>query len=86
MVTIPFAFVPDYVKSRGSSSEISLLNNTDLKIRDYLKDNRHAKIRDISEHFGLSVSAVNKVVRKLKDLGFLTNEGDNRIADWNVKY
>ena len=85
-VTIPFAYVPDHVKSRSSSSKESLLNRTDRMVRDHLKENPHAKIREISEHSGLSVPAINKVVKKLKDLGFLTNEGNNRINDWNVKY
>ncbi len=43
-------------------------------------------MREISEHLGLSVPAINKVVKKLKDLGFLTNEGNNRFNDWSVKY
>lgn len=85
-VTIPFAYVPDHVKSRSSSSKESLLNRNDRMVRDHLKENPHAKIREISEHSGLSVPAINKVVKKLKDLGFLTNEGNNRINDWNVKY
>ena len=82
-VTLPFSFEPDRVKSRACMKlGAGILNERDLGILEYLGTNEHAKIKQVSESFGISVPAASKIISKLKSNGYLVNEGNNRLNKW----
>ncbi len=84
-VTIPFAFVPDWVIARRQSESSKLpLNENTAKVVDYLKNNRHAKIKQISEDLEIPVPTINAIIAKLKKYGLIVNDGNTRINDWRV--
>ncbi len=84
-VTLPFSFTPDRVSSRLNKSIYDdILNNNDIRTLEYLKHNRYAKIKHISDALEMSVPAVNKIISKLKKNGFLVNDGNNRLNSWRV--
>lgn len=85
VVTIPFAFTPDYVKAR-KESEIRKAG-MDPKLRFiliYLGSNPEAKLSDVAEAAEMSLSSVKKAVASLKEDGFLRNDGTNRNSRWVV--
>lgn len=82
-VTLPFSFVPDRVRSRtGKKVDDGILNRNDVRVLEYLGENEHAKISQISMEFELSVPAINKIISKLKANGYLMNKGNNRVNSW----
>ena len=82
-ITLPFSFVPDRVRSRMyKKADEELLNARDKGILEYLGQNEHAKLGQISDKFGISIPAVSKIISKLKSNGYLVNEGNNRLNQW----
>ena len=85
VVTIPFAFTPDYVKARKENEIRKAGMNPKLRfILMYLGSNPEAKLSDVAEAAEMSLSAVKKAVASLKGDGFLRNEGTNRNSRWVV--
>ena len=86
VVTIPYAFEPDYVlarKENGLSS--SKLDEASIQVIRCLKQNPTVRLLEVSETTGLSLSSVKKIISRLKADGFLVNEGTNRNSLWVVK-
>jgi len=82
-VTIPFAFVPDWVMSRRQTeSQSSHAVDNKTKVLDYLADNRNASIENVSLATGLGKSSVSKIIATLKENGLLRNDGNNRRNEW----
>lgn len=84
-VTIPFAFEPEFSASRKET----LINGLDVDERErqvlsYLYRNPEAKLIDVSEKTGFSLSAVKKTVSELKEKGILRNDGTNRNSVWTI--
>lgn len=84
-VTIPFAFEPEFSASRKET----LINGLDVDERErqvlsYLYRNPEAKLSDVSEKTGFSLSAVKKTVSELKERGILRNDGTNRNSVWTI--
>lgn len=85
VVTIPFAFEPDYVLARRENSRvISGLDEASVKVLTYLEHHPKARLMEVSESTGMTLSSVKKVVSKLKTDGLLVNEGTNRNSVWVV--
>ncbi|MCQ2071041.1 MAG: putative DNA binding domain-containing protein, partial [archaeon] len=85
-VTLPFAFVPRFVTLRKIAEEtISHLKPDETSVLRFLRDNPKAKLSEVSEHTGMTLSSVKKTVTVLKNKGILTNEGTNRNSLWVVK-
>ena len=84
-VTIPFLFEPDFVTVRKGIERNSLdLNEKERSVLKYLMDNDTAKLSEVSEDLGITLSSVKMTVSKLKEMGLLTNEGTNRNSRWVV--
>ncbi|MBQ9690095.1 MAG: winged helix-turn-helix transcriptional regulator, partial [Candidatus Methanomethylophilaceae archaeon] len=84
-VTIPFLFEPDFVTVRKGIERNSLdLNEKERSVLKYLMDNNTAKLSEVSEDLGITLSSVKMTVSKLKEMGLLTNEGTNRNSRWVV--
>ncbi|MCQ2071387.1 MAG: hypothetical protein MJZ68_09675 [archaeon] len=85
-VTLPFAFVPRFVTLRKIAEEtISHLKPDEASVLGFLKDNPRAKLSEVSDYTGMTLSSVKKTVTVLKDKEILTNEGTNRNSLWVVK-
>lgn len=85
VVTIPYAFEPDYVLARKENQmSMSKLDEASVKVIRCLRLNPTAKLIEVSEDTGLSLSSVKKVVSRLKSEGLLTNEGTNRNSLWVI--
>ena len=50
----------------------------------YLDANPNAKLSDVAEKTGISLSSVKKMVSSLKSEGHLKNDGTNRNSRWVV--
>ncbi|MBO4798517.1 MAG: putative DNA binding domain-containing protein [Candidatus Methanomethylophilaceae archaeon] len=83
-VTIPFAFVPRFVLYRDSEKQ-AYLGRNETAVLSFLKANPAAKLKDVSESTGISLSSVKKTVTELKSKGLLKNEGSNRNSRWTVQ-
>ena len=85
VVTIPFTFVPDYVKARRESDiKLSGLDPAHSRLLVYLESHPEAKLTDAAEELGMSYSSVKKAVALLKSEGRLRNDGTNRNSRWTV--
>lgn len=85
-VIIPFAFQPSYVSARDANKVSSLdIDPQSKAVLRYLTSHPRAKMQDVADHTGLSLSSVKKRVASLKELGVLVNEGTNRNSVWAVK-
>ena len=83
IVTIPFAFEPDFAKTKRTIDMDDLDENSRM-ILCYLDANPNAKLSDVAEKTGISLSSVKKIVSSLKRDGFLRNDGTNRNSRWVV--
>ena len=84
-VTIPFAFEPDYVAVRKETSLKALgLDEGRRKVLEYLSRNPEAKLSDVADYAGMSLSNVKKTVSGFKADGMLRNDGTNRRSRWVV--
>ena len=84
-VSIPFLFEPDFVTVRKGIERNNLdLNEKERSVLKYLMDNDTAKLSEVSEDLGITLSSVKMTVSKLKEMGLLTNEGTNRNSRWVV--
>ena len=85
MVTIPFAFEPDYVKRRRETEiHMSELDINHRKVLLCLESEPEAKLMDVANETGMSLSMVKKIVSSLKSEGLLRNDGTNRNSKWVV--
>jgi predicted HTH transcriptional regulator len=86
VVTIPYAFEPDYVLARKENGlNSSKLDEASIQVIRCLKQNPTVRLLEVSETTGLSLSSVKKIISKLKAEGFLINEGTNRNSLWVLK-
>lgn len=83
VVTIPFAFEPDFAKTK-KAIDIDDLDEDSRIILCYLDANPNAKLSDVAEKTGISLSSVKKMVSSLKSEGHLKNDGTNRNSRWVV--
>lgn len=84
-VTIPFAFMPRFVVMRRQNDEVRRTLNADKRaVLDYLEANPEAKLIEVSEKTGMTLSSVKKVVSALKSQRLLRNDGTNRNSIWAV--
>ena len=83
VVTIPFAFEPDFAKTKRTIDMDDLDENSRM-ILCYLDANPNAKLSDVAEKTGISLSSVKKMVSSLKSEGHLKNDGTNRNSRWVV--
>lgn len=83
-VTIPFAFVPDWVLARRQSevSSMQRLSDVQSRVLAHLTDNSSASIKETAKALGISAPTVSNAIAKLKGYGLLKNEGNNRINRW----
>ena len=85
VVTIPFAFEPDYVKARRESESKRLgMEPSHGMVLAYLEVHPEAKLIDVAEYAGITLSSVKKIVSHLKSEGLLRNDGTNRNSKWVV--
>ena len=84
VVTIPFSFEPDFARARKAVEDVSDLDEDSRKVLRYLDSNPDAKLSDVAEETGISLSSVKKIVSSLKSEGRLRNDGTNRNSRWVV--
>ena len=84
VVTIPFSFEPDFARTRKTVDDVSGLDEDSRKVLRYLDSNPDAKLSDVAEETGISLSSVKKIVSSLKSEGRLRNDGTNRNSRWVV--
>ena len=86
-ITMKFRFRPGFVTSRmGNLSLRNDLSDEKKAILRYLRDNPDAKLSDVANVSGLSLSYVKKAVMELKSKKMLRNDGTNRNSRWTVIY
>lgn len=84
-VIIPFAFEPDFVRAgRENRRRRSGLDMESDRVLAYLESNPNAKLSEVSDATGSSLSSVKKTVSALKSAGLLRNDGTNRNSRWTV--
>lgn len=81
-ITIPFSFKPSWVISTIRQSAVKDLTERQSAVLEYLENNPSAKIEDIVNGTGFRKSSIGKIIAELKDSGYLSNEGTNRINRW----
>ncbi len=86
IVTIPFRFKPPFVEYREARDRSrSDLDHLKQGILNYLERNPRAKLSEVSEASGISLSSVKKIVTSLKADGLLDNTGTNRNSQWVIR-
>ena len=65
-------------------NHVSEANNTQNRILDYLASNPNLTATDLSIKTGLSIRAIEKNIKKLKDNGLLVRHGSARAGYWEV--
>ncbi|MBR1583571.1 MAG: winged helix-turn-helix transcriptional regulator [Spirochaetales bacterium] len=65
-------------------NHVSKANNTQKRILDYLASNPNMTATDLSLKTGLSIRAIEKNIKKLKDCGLLVRHGSARAGYWEV--
>jgi predicted HTH transcriptional regulator len=84
-VSIPFDYKPHFVEVREARERSrSGLDMSKSEILNYLERNPNAKLVDVVEQTGLTLSSVKKAVMRLKSEGLLRNDGTNRNSVWVV--
>ncbi|MBQ7978411.1 MAG: helix-turn-helix domain-containing protein, partial [Candidatus Methanomethylophilaceae archaeon] len=53
-------------------------------VLENLENNPGAKLSEVSEEIGMSLSSVKRAVVSLKKEGYLRNDGNNRKSVWVV--
>ena len=85
VVTIPFTFIPEYVKAeRESDINLTNMDPAHSHLLVYLGSHPEVKLSDAAEELGMSYSSVKKAVALLKSEGRLRNDGTNRNSRWTV--
>lgn len=85
IVTIPYAFTPEWVSSSCISEEAILsLTDTQKRILDCMKKNPKAKTEEISKEIGVSLSTVKKSTAKLIESGLVIRKGSRRNGYWST--
>jgi len=85
IVTIPFAYEPDYVKARRMKEIVrGSLSSGQNAIISYLTDHPHALLRDAADACGLSLGGVKKNVGKLQEMKLLEREGAKNRPTWII--
>lgn len=86
IVTIPYAFGPRWVEVREADrAALSDIDPESRAVLHHLRDHPQARLQDLSDRTGASLSTVKKRVSSLKSRGLLVNEGTNRRSAWSVK-
>ncbi len=84
-VTIPFRFTPRCVFARRSNYQIrGTLNVEERMIIEYMEVDDEAKISDIADSIGISLSKTKKLIVSLKSRNMIENKGTNRRSKWVV--
>ena len=84
-VTIPFRFTPRCVLVRRSNQLIrGTLNVEERLIIEYMEVDDEAKISDIADSIGISLSKAKKLIVSLKSRNMIENKGTNRRSKWVV--
>ena len=85
IVTIPFAFAPDYVLARkaksASKNGLTVNQSTVLK---YLQDHPTATLQEAAEACSLSLGGVKKIAAKLQKAGLLMRKGSKKLSTWII--
>ena len=73
-------------KSDKSKPQKTQLRNTrnEISVLGIISKNQNVTISEISTLTNLSRSGVNKIIRSLKDHGFIQREGSNKKGSWKV--
>lgn len=84
-VTIPFAFEPEFVRARRESDmRLAGMDRDKADVLKCLENDPGAKLQDVADKTGMTLSSVKKAVSRLKADGFLRNDGTNRNSRWVV--
>lgn len=86
VVTLTFAYVPEFVAARQARSKArETLNNNQKAVLLYFADHRKATLREAAQACSLSLGGVKKVVQKLQELGLLERRGPRNASSWEVR-
>ena len=85
IVTIPFGYEPDYVKSRKIKTliENKLTNNQKL-VLTYYSDHPQATMKEVAEACSISLGGVKKIVSKLTENNLIRRNGAKNKPVWIV--
>ena len=84
-VTLPFGYVPDYVKARQAKNKIKdILTDNQQNVLRYLADNPSSSLQTVADACSLSLGGVKKIVAKLQEMGLLERKGPKNNPLWIV--
>ena len=84
-VTIPFSHEPLFLRNRRELDAVRQQGSNDYQIvRDLLRDHKKATLNDVAKRSGLSLSAVRRIARVLRERGILKHSGSGRGGSWAV--
>ena len=85
IVTIPFGYEPDHVKSRKMHSSLQeKLTANQLKVFTYLADHPYSSLQEAADACSLSLGGVKKIAGKLKELKLLERKGAKKNSMWVI--
>ena len=85
VVTLPFGYVPDYVKARQMKETArNLLTLHQQKLLTFFSDHPTASLQEAAEVCSLSLGGVKKITGKLQELGLLERKGAKNRSTWIV--
>ena len=82
-VIIPFKR-ESVVNNEITGKDISLLSPKQLTVYKYITDHPQAIITEIVADTGISNSYVRKLLKQLKELGYITRVGSNKFGYWSI--
>ncbi len=86
IVTLPFAFEPDYVKARKYRESISeALTQNQTLVLEYFRIHPNATMKEVSLACNISYSGVKKIVAKLQEAQMIERQGPKKNSIWRVR-
>ncbi len=86
MVTLPFAYEPDYVLGRKVRENIvNSLNENQRKVLNYILENPYASQQEIANKLNIGLSNTKKITVKLQELNLLERKSGKKSGYWQVR-
>ena len=82
-VTLPFAFVEDYVVDKVAYKPVDM-NITQAKVLELIRDNPDITQPQLATKLGLGKTAIQNSISFLKKNGYIERVGSNKLGYWKV--
>ena len=74
----------DLSELKNNENVYSELSDTELKVYNCIKENNTITMSELSNKIDVSDRQIKRIVKKLKDNGFIIREGSNKTGIWKV--